>query len=341
MKVKCSYCDSMIDDTLESCPNCGAPNEYMARAAKTTPGTIAELQKWYSDRNLPPYETTRFFIGEDYKGKRAFGIYEENGIFTVYKNKDDGSRAVRYSGTDEAYAVNEIYLKLKSEILNQKSKRQGEQSGRQGGGKQREEPRRGGIVGLALKAFFLLGLGLVAVEEYPVKAAVIAALPWAAYFIVKTFVKTEAGEKITRFIKKRYILYLIVALFAVGTVSMQSYTPHYYSWNDSVYCWYDDSYYLYDNTLGDYYYVDYNDVPQSIVTNGADYEFNADGMEWNSAYSFTDSQYFQDNLDGHFISSSGSSDWDYGDDDSDYDWDWDSDWDSGWDSGSSDWDSDW
>lgn len=34
----------------------------------------------------------------------------------VYKNKDDGSRAIRYRGKDEAYAVNELYLKLKSEV---------------------------------------------------------------------------------------------------------------------------------------------------------------------------------------------------------------------------------
>ena len=34
----------------------------------------------------------------------------------VYKNKADGSRAVRYSGPDEAYAVRELYLKLKSEV---------------------------------------------------------------------------------------------------------------------------------------------------------------------------------------------------------------------------------
>lgn len=48
--------------------------------------------------------------------------------FVVYKNKDDGQRALRYRGTDEAYAVNELYLKLKDEILNQKAHNQDRRS---------------------------------------------------------------------------------------------------------------------------------------------------------------------------------------------------------------------
>ena len=65
-----------------------------------------------------------FFIGIDYRQPRAFGIYQAGNEFIVYKNKADGTRAVRYQGTDEAYAVNELYLKLKDEILNQKAHQQ-------------------------------------------------------------------------------------------------------------------------------------------------------------------------------------------------------------------------
>ena len=36
----------------------------------------------------------------------------------VYKNKADGSRAIRYRGPDEEHAVNEIYLKLLDECHN-------------------------------------------------------------------------------------------------------------------------------------------------------------------------------------------------------------------------------
>ncbi|MBP5413687.1 MAG: hypothetical protein ILN61_00345, partial [Lachnospiraceae bacterium] len=121
MEIKCEYCGAFMNDTDKTCPNCGAVNKNHKRVADHTPKNIEELKQWYEDRNLPPYETTRFFIGIDYKKPRAFGIYEENGEFIVYKNKDDGTRAVRYRGKDEAYAVNELYLKLKSEILNQKA----------------------------------------------------------------------------------------------------------------------------------------------------------------------------------------------------------------------------
>lgn len=119
--LNCKYCGSYINDTDEVCPECGAVNEHYKRVSDGTPRTIEELKSWYRARSLPPEETTRFFIGKDIKEPRAFGIYEENGRFIVYKNKSDGSRAVRYEGRDEAYAVNELYLRLKEEILNQKA----------------------------------------------------------------------------------------------------------------------------------------------------------------------------------------------------------------------------
>lgn len=121
MQVQCEYCNSWINDTDEQCPNCGAANSKLTRVAKQTPTTIEELKSWYRARNLPPYETTRFFIGQNYTGPKAFGIYQDGNNFVVYKNKADGSRAIRYKGKDEAYAVNELYLRLKEEILNQKS----------------------------------------------------------------------------------------------------------------------------------------------------------------------------------------------------------------------------
>ncbi|MBR4554151.1 MAG: hypothetical protein IKO27_01010 [Ruminococcus sp.] len=79
------------------------------------PRTIAELLEFCQQYQMP-LRQMRFFIGEDYPEARAFGIFQgPDGDFVVYKNKDDGSRAVRYKGPDEAYAVNEIYEKLKAE----------------------------------------------------------------------------------------------------------------------------------------------------------------------------------------------------------------------------------
>lgn len=85
------------------------------------PKTIAELRQWYTDHNLPPENVTRFFIGKNIKEPKAFGIYEEDGIFIVYKNKDTGERFIRYQGPDEAKAVTELLDRLKKEILNQKA----------------------------------------------------------------------------------------------------------------------------------------------------------------------------------------------------------------------------
>lgn len=126
MKTKCSFCGSFISDTDEICPNCGAVNENLMRSADGIPKTIEEL-KAFSDKHNLPLKDMRFFLGEDFKEPKAFGIYkDDDGNFVVYKNKADGSRAVRYHGKDEAYAVNEIYQKMRSEIRMRKQQKPSE-----------------------------------------------------------------------------------------------------------------------------------------------------------------------------------------------------------------------
>lgn len=122
MKIICEYCGSEFENYLAACPNCGGPNRRVVRSAGDQPMTIEQLQKWYQDHGLPPYEVTRFFIGVDYRQPRAIGIYQdpETHNFVVYKNLDTGRRGVRYNGKDEAYAVNEIFQRLKDEIIQQK-----------------------------------------------------------------------------------------------------------------------------------------------------------------------------------------------------------------------------
>ena len=121
MKIKCDYCGNTYEDFQKNCPFCGSPNPSCHDSDKQ-PHTIEELKKWYEARHLPSPETTRFFIGVNYKEAKAFGIYkDDSGDFVVYKNKADGTRAIRYKGKDEAYAVNELYQKLKDEIVHQKS----------------------------------------------------------------------------------------------------------------------------------------------------------------------------------------------------------------------------
>lgn len=122
MKIKCEFCGSMMNDTVEACPNCGAPNPNVRRSSGDQPLTIAQLKQWYESKGLPPYAVTRFFIGENCTEPKAFGIYleEETGNYIVYKNKASGERAIRYRGTDQAYAVNELFQRLKQEITQQK-----------------------------------------------------------------------------------------------------------------------------------------------------------------------------------------------------------------------------
>ena len=123
MNVSCSYCGQFYPDTEPFCPHCGAPNEKLASDGRAVPRNIAELRQFCAAHHLP-LEQMRFFIGENYTGPRAFGIFKDDrGVCTVYKNKADGSRAIRYQGTDEEYAVREIYEKMKSEIQNQRRRR--------------------------------------------------------------------------------------------------------------------------------------------------------------------------------------------------------------------------
>ncbi|MBR4005174.1 MAG: hypothetical protein IKI90_04935 [Treponema sp.] len=118
MKVVCEYCDAYIESTDEKCPNCGAPNTHFVRTASDSPKTIEQLREFCASKNLP-LEKMHVHIGENYQAPKAFGIYRDDntGRFIVYKNKADGTRAVRYEGADEAYAVNEIYMKIKDLIL--------------------------------------------------------------------------------------------------------------------------------------------------------------------------------------------------------------------------------
>lgn len=117
---QCKYCGSAVSSSDQNCPNCGAPNEgYVAETKRQIflPVTIDELKEYCAERGMPLLKM-RFFIGEDYRHPRAFGIYKDGKEYIVYKNKSDGSRAVRYKGPDEKYAVSELLAKLLEECHN-------------------------------------------------------------------------------------------------------------------------------------------------------------------------------------------------------------------------------
>ena len=114
----CAYCGTALAAGDEICPSCGAPNPHFTPGGGTAgtrkPRTIEELRSFCASKGMP-LEQMRFFIGIDEHSPRCFGIYRQGDRFIVYKNKSDGSRAVRYDGPDEAYAVSELYEKLLEE----------------------------------------------------------------------------------------------------------------------------------------------------------------------------------------------------------------------------------
>ncbi|MDE6531071.1 MAG: zinc ribbon domain-containing protein [Lachnospiraceae bacterium] len=122
MLIQCKYCGSNYSDTELECPNCGAANDCVNRTAVGAPKTISELLEWARRHHLP-LDEMRTYIGQDVRTARAYGIYKDSasGDFVVYKNKSDGSRAERYRGKDEAYAVNELYQKIKARVAEQKA----------------------------------------------------------------------------------------------------------------------------------------------------------------------------------------------------------------------------
>lgn len=117
---KCPYCGAAVSSSDEHCPNCGAPNEgYVINTPRTVflPKTIDELKEYCAERGMPLLKM-RFFVGEDFKEPRAFGIYQDGDEFVVYKNKANGERSIRYRGPDEEYAVSELFAKLLEECHN-------------------------------------------------------------------------------------------------------------------------------------------------------------------------------------------------------------------------------
>ena len=178
MKLKCNYCGSFIKDTDEKCPNCGAVNEHLMRSADGIPKTIEELKAFCQKHNLP-LKQMRFFIGENFTEPKAFGIYKDDeGNFIVYKNKADGSRTVRYQGTDEAYAVNEIYQKMKSEVSMRKAQKTAN--------KPSSQPSSGGSAGPrkkdSLKISDYLVLIIIIIGIFAITAYKVSSTPGEGYY---------------------------------------------------------------------------------------------------------------------------------------------------------------
>ncbi|MBQ8110693.1 MAG: zinc-ribbon domain-containing protein [Clostridia bacterium] len=183
---RCPKCGAMVLAGEHFCPQCGAPLdgetpaaaqpangasqfEYLPPQAQTAaaqppsgpPRTIEEL-KAFCAYNEMPLEKMRFFVGINYRQPRAFGIYRDGDNFVVYKNKDNGSRAVRYHGPDEAFAVKELYNKLLDECHARNIWPDGKPEGYDEA--RRKAKRRSMLILVAVVVFFL-AIGIMAVSS--------------------------------------------------------------------------------------------------------------------------------------------------------------------------------
>ena len=296
MKIKCDYCGNTYEDTQAKCPYCAGPNPSHQNTGN--PRTIEELKEWYKARNLPDPEVTRFFIGENYRKPKAFGIYKNSdGEFVVYKNKADGTRAIRYQGKDEEYAVNELLQRLKDEIVHQKNLNSMNRSGVSGGS--HGAPRPGGY-------------GTIMSREE----------------------KARRRDE-TKSLRVLGTIWLIAMAMIICAALFHGRHIGYYQYNDTVYYNDNTSWYYYDDYS--WRRVQTTDpAPDVIKQNYDDYYLSGrwnstiDSSDWNnSIYSRSSSSGTRSGSDSGWTSSWSS--------DSDYDWGGGDSWDSGGTDWGSDW----
>ncbi|MCR4641167.1 MAG: hypothetical protein K5697_03940 [Lachnospiraceae bacterium] len=303
MDVKCDYCAGFFDDTLTECPHCGAANNHIRRMSEGIPKTIEELQQYCTDHKVP-VQQMHFHIGEDYKGPKAFGIYRNGDQIVVYKNKADGSRAVRYSGRDEAYAVNEIFQKMRTEYNGAKEANTG--------------PSRSGTPNA--RSHRSPGVH---------KPNVVNSLPEGHFKD-----KQEARNKRLRMRKIRKIVIACAIIFAIICIfAAYSGGTHsgYYKYNGNYYYNQRGSWYLFDTVTSGWMTTD---RPADDISDYYESSYFSDDY---GIGDFSDSDYYEESSYSSSYDDDDDDRWSSSWDDDD-DWDYDSSWD--WDSGS-DWDSDW
>ena len=303
MKIKCDFCGAMVDETEKSCPNCGAPLSGVNRTAPGQPKTIEELKQWYVDHNLPPEDVTRFFIGKNYKEPKAFGIYKDDaGDYVVYKNKADGSRAVRYRGSDEEYAVNELYLRLKEEILNQKERN--------------VERRAGNVKSGSSSADIGKGFGKGIMKTLVIMMATYIGLGLFAMGLAYVFSIISPSDKID-----------------------PKPSEGYYSYEGNDYYKQGNDWYYYDASGNDWGHTVEEKIPEA-VSGDIDGQYkteNHEGMAFEDSFWYHEPTEETDNSDSY--DRDDDDDRNYRNDSWDSNSNWDSN--DSWDSNDTDWDSDW
>lgn len=329
--------------------------------------SIEELKQKCAEKNMP-LEKMRFFIGENRKEPKCFGVYldENTGNWIVYKNKADGTRAVRYEGPDEARAAQEIWTKIGDEVKHRKDMHaspydesvlreiyeQSEQPLSTGGGDPEEEfavvagKEPGGVAGKEPG-----GSSGKAQRSVPSKVSRSAPGKASGRTARRTSRKAPEGvlggilgifSNTFSFIWNEFVLeHPFASLFfaLVGTSLFLEFvfpSPQngYYQVEDTVYYYLEDQWYMYDDS-GDWVtsYVDLDDPEDYYLGDFYSEEYGTEAFEGTEYY-------------GHYLEEKrekekerenrDNDDYDNDYDDDDYDYDYDD-----WDADDTDWDTDW
>ena len=127
-----------LAEAAEHCPLCGAPvaveeepePEVPAQQPEQTPRTVAELLALCDSFETDP-AAHRFYIGKDEKDATGYGLFvDEFGDYVFYHNHRSHQRSIRYKGRDEAYAVGELYSRMKEAHLFYRPVARQEESGK-------------------------------------------------------------------------------------------------------------------------------------------------------------------------------------------------------------------
>lgn len=314
-----------------------------------------------------PLEKMRFFIGENRKEPKCFGVYldEDTGNWVVYKNKSDGTRAIRYEGPDEARAAQEIWTKIGDEVKHRKDMHaspydesvlreiyeQSEQKPSVWGGASGKEPE--GVSGKEPE-----GASGKESEGAPVKEP--GGPSGRAQRSVPGKVSGSAARRASRrasggilggilgifkdtfsFIWNEFVLeHPFASLFfaLVGTSLFLEFvfpSPQngYYQVEDTVYYYLENQWYMYDDS-GDWVtsYVDLDDPEDYYLGDFYSEEYGTEAFEGTEYYG----HYLEEKREKENKRDNRDDDYDNDYDDDDYDYDYDD-----WDVDDTDWDTDW
>lgn len=290
-----------------------------------------ELKKIFEDFHIDS-EKTRFYIGQDYTEPKAFVIYQDDmGDFVVYKMKADGTRALRYKGDNEAFAVNEYYQKFLEEVRKRPAfakKLLPNEKVKRNLNRQKNNEDVIGFVMLFVGMF--ISIFLSAFNILPKWVGVVLFMCINPGIFIWLFINFVFLKNQGNFLPPKWFTVgaLIVVLNLGVSYKLFDGFNHrkdgYYKTSDKVYYRKGRDMYYYNNSDWWYYgtYSDFDDYYDNW-----DYY---DTYTYNDQYGdFRDSSYYRDDNDDSSWDSWDSGGW--SDNDS-----WDS-----WDSGGTDWDSDW